>query len=148
MAEEVKIKVTRTGRVKAPVLDGGKLTAIGNLMVTEQKQRWSKAVSADGSAAPPLSKKYIFIKAKIRRINRPVRDMNLTGTVLQNFMLRKAINSIVRAEPTSRLAREKARGAERYAQMIGFAPSDEKAVYAAAQKEYGELVKALWTSSK
>ena len=148
MAEPIKITIKGKGRFKQPKLDAGQLQHIGEDMVTTQKARWASAVNALGGKAKPLSKKYTFIKAKVRRTNRPVRDMRLTGTVLSNFRLRKAINGVIRAEPTSRIARDKARGADRYEQMIGFSGTDIKNVYDEVQKAYGELAKTLWYQAK
>jgi hypothetical protein len=144
MADAVSIKVKKTGRFKAPVLDHGQLTQVGTTMVEEQKRRWSQSVNADGGRAAPLSKPYLFRKAKIRKTNRPVRDLHLTGLLLSNFTLRKAINGVVRAEPTSRKGREHATSANRKDQMIGFSGQDVQAIYTETQKQYGALAKKLW----
>ena len=144
MAGAVGIKVKKTGRLKKPTLDHGALTAIGQEMVAEQKKRWSQGINADGMKAKPLSKPYLYKKAKIRRTNRPIRDLNLTGLLLQNFTLRKAINGVIRAEATSRAARKHAVSAQQGDQMIGFSGSDVKEVYEGVAKRYGVLAQKLW----
>ena len=140
----LKVKVPRTGRVKAPRLDQGPLTFIGQAMVTAQKQRWARGVTADDYPAKPLSKKYLFIKRKIRKVSRPIRDMHLTGATVANFQLRKAINGVIRAENTTRETRKRAQRAQGYAQMIGLASTDAIAVFRASQEKYAEAVKHAW----
>src|SRR5262245_42865524 len=98
MAGPVSVKVKKTGRVKKPTLDHGQLTTIGQAMVDKQKQRWAQGINAEGMRAKPLAKPYLYRKAKIRRTNRPIRDLHLTGLLLSNFTLRKAINGVIRAE--------------------------------------------------
>jgi len=142
--DEVKITVKKRGFFRAPKLDNGTLTQIGIEMVAAQKARWARAENADGTKAKPLSKKYIFQKAKIRRTNRPVRDLHLSGTLLENFSLRKAINGLVRANPTSRKAIEHARLGQEKEAMIGFAPSDIRVVGEAAEKAFADLTQRLW----
>lgn len=144
MAGPVSVKVKKTGRLKKPTLDHGPLTAIGTDMVAKQKQRWAQGINADGMRAKPLSKPYLYKKAKIRRTNRPIRDLNLTGLLLSNFTLRKAINGVIRAEATSRAARKHAVSAQQGDQMIGFSGSDVKEVYEGAEKQYGILARKMW----
>jgi hypothetical protein len=140
----VKVNVPRTGHVKKPNLDNGKLTRIGNRMVKEQKARWEKHINANGQQAKPLNKKYVFIKKKVRNVGRPYRDNNLTGVMLKNFILRKAINGVIRAENTSREARQHARQAQLHEEMIGLSGSDQAALYRDVQTAYGALAKNAW----
>lgn len=144
MADAVKIEVKKTGRIRAPVLDHGALTRIGTEMLAAQKQRIGRGLNTSDSQAKPLSKPYLFKKAKIRRTNRPIRDLKLTGLLMENFTLRKAANGIVRAEPTSREARKHALAAVEKDAMIGFAGSDLKTVYEGAEEQYGQLAKKMW----
>ena len=150
MAEgPVQIRVKQTGRVRKPNLDNGDMTAIGQEMVAAQKARWAAGVNADGAKARPLSRRYTYIKAKVRRTNRPIRDMHLSGILLNNFTLRKAINNVIRAEPTSRVARDQhAKPANKIEQMIGFSGSDIKASYDEIAKRYGDLARRMWIPVK
>src|SRR5262245_7224379 len=112
MANKVKIKVKRTGRVRTPQLTDPQMKAIGEEMVAAQKERWRDAINANGVPAKKLSIKYFFIKRKLHGGGTPVRDMNLTGKLIKNFQLRKATTNQIRAENTTRKEREKAMGAQ------------------------------------
>jgi len=141
----LKIRVKQTGRVKAPKLDNGPLTKIGLEMVANQKARWAKAVNALGNQAKPLSKRYFFIKRKhFGGKGRPARDMKMTGILLENFQLRKAIDNVIRAENTTRLARQHANQAVSFEDMIGFSGPEQMAAFRAFETEYGQWVKRAW----
>ena len=140
----VKVKVKQTGRVKAPRLDNGQLTKIGNLMVKTQKERWAKGLNASGNNAKPLSKKYTFIKKKFRGVNRPLRDNQMTGVLVANFTLRKALDNVIRAENTSREARAHANRALGFDEMIGFSGPDQVDLFRSVQAEYGAWAKKAW----
>jgi len=139
----VKIKVPRTGRVRAPDLSDPQLKSIGEAMLAAQKDRWSKATNAEGNSAKKLSFRYFKEKQKLRG-GRPVRDMIMTGDLAKNFTLRKAANGTIRAENTSKVNRDKAKRCQQYEQMIGFAGSDSKVVFEESLKEYGTYVKRAW----
>ena len=141
----VKVKVKQTGHIKAPKLDGGRLTRIGNQIVAEQKARWAKHKNAYGNEAKPLSKKYTFIKKKALGLGRPYRDMRgIEGLVIPNFLLRKAIHNEIRAENTSRKARQHARQAQAYDEMIGFSGPEQVSLYRNVNNEYAGLLKTAW----
>jgi hypothetical protein len=114
-------------------------------MVAAQKDRWSKAINAEGNAAKPLSKKYFFMKRKaMGGRGRPVRDMKMTGVTVENFQLRKAINGIIRAENTTREARKHATKSQKIEEMIGFAGTDQIGVFKDAQAQYGKWPQKAW----
>lgn len=137
-------KVKKSGRIKPPNLDHGKLTEIGLQMVAAQKKRWELGLNASGNRAKPLTKRYAFLKRGIRRIQNPVRDMYLTGLTRDNFGLRKAIDNQIRAENTSRETRKRAQRSQNYEQMIGFSGQDQVAVFKASLTAYGEYLKKAW----
>jgi hypothetical protein len=143
MAITVKVKVKQTGRVRVPKLGNPQLKAIGDDMVKEQLDRWSKAKNADGQPAKKLSVKYAIIKQQYKK-RRPVRDMDFTGLTIKNFQLRRAQENQIRAENTTRNERKKAQGANSIDQMIGFAISDAKVVFDATVKQYGDYAKTAW----
>jgi hypothetical protein len=64
--------------------------------------------------------------------------------MLKNFILRKAINGVIRAENTSREARQHARQAQLHEEMIGLSGSDQAALYRDVQTAYGALAKNAW----
>jgi hypothetical protein len=138
------VKVKRTGRVKPPNLDMGEYTDLGKLMVRNQKERWAKAINAEGNAAKPLSVKYIFEKRAYTGNTRPKRDMKMTGETIANFQLRKARDGVIRAENTNRLARQKAMRAQGYDQMIGFSGDEQTAIFKKADTIFGEKMKRAW----
>lgn len=138
------IKVKRTGRIQAPNLDMRAYTDIGNLMVKNQKERWSKAINAEGNAAKPLSVKYIFEKRAYTGNTKPKRDMKMTGDTIANFQLRKARDGVIRAENTSRLAKQKAQRAQNYEQMIGFSGEEQVAIFKKGEEIFGDKMKRAW----
>ena len=143
MANSVNINVQKSGRVRGPNLSDPQLKAIGDAMVAAQKDRWSKAVDASGQAAKKLSVKYAIVKQATLH-KRPARDMVMTGATKANFTLRRAAGGRIRAENTTRLERAKALRANSYDQMIGFALTDAKVVFAAAEAEYGKYMNTAW----
>ena len=68
----------------------------------------------------------------------------MTGQTIKNFTLRKAANGVIRAENTTRLERAKALRANSYDQMIGFALTDAKVIFTAAEAQYGQYVNTAW----
>jgi hypothetical protein len=142
MADGLRVKVTKTGRVRGPNLSDPQLKIIGEQMLAAQKQRWAQGLDADGLQAKPLSKQYAVIKQKAK--GNVLRNMSFTGKTVENFSLRKAADGKIRAENTTRLERAKAQRSQSYDQMIGFAVSDIKVVMNESQKQYQEYVKTAW----
>jgi hypothetical protein len=139
----LKMKVTKTGKVRGPNLSDPQLRIIGDRMVAEQTARWARAYNASGNPAKNLSVKYAIIKQKVLK-KRAVRDMVMTGATLKNFTLRKAAEGRIRAENTTRLQRKSALRANSYDQMIGFALTDFKAVTDETQGQYGQWAEKAW----
>lgn len=140
----VKVKVKKSGRVKGPNLEDPQLTEIGNEMVRVQKLRWNDGIDAEGNQAKKLSFKYFKEKQKFTGQPSPIRDMSMTGDTVKNFTLRRAAQGQIRAENTSRLARSKALRSQDYEEMIGFAGSDQIAIFKATQLQYGIYVQKAW----
>ena len=156
----VKVSVKRTVRLKAPKLDGGALTRIGTVMVASIKARIARGQDADGKKALPLSKSYAIFKSgylkKNRGIgtNRPIRDLSLTGVSMQNYTLRRAMDNVIRADATTRMARLKLTEGQRQqrkakgvistlgiSQMFGWEGKNVAEVLAETRKEYGKYAK-------
>lgn len=140
----VKIQVKKTGRVKGPNLEDPQLKAIGEEMVKVQKQRWDDGLNASGNQAKRLSFKYFKEKQKYTGQANPIRDMTMTGETVKNFSLRRASQGSIRAENTSRLTRQKATRAQKAEEMIGFAGSDQIAIFKASQLQYGIYLQKAW----
>ena len=134
----MKVKY-KGGRIRTPKLTDPALIRIGNATVAEQKARWAKGMSANGVPAKKLSVRYAIIKQQ-KLHKRPIRDNQMTGALIANFSLRKATNDVIRAENTTRMARQHANQSQQYEEMIGFALTDARVVIAASQKEYGAYV--------
>jgi hypothetical protein len=144
MAASVSIKVPKTGRIRPPKLDNGKLTRIGKRMVESQKYRWSQGVNADGLKAKKLSVKYFFQKRKYKGGGNPIRDNNMTGAMRDNFAVRRASEGVIRAENSSRLGRAHAQGSQKFEEMIGFSPKEQLDVMRLTVSEYGDYVQKAW----
>ncbi len=140
----VKVKVKKSGRVKGPNLADPQLKVIGEEMVTVQKARWDDAINASGNQAKKLSFKYFKEKQKFTQQASPIRDMKMTGETIKNFTLRRAADGQIRAENTSRVCRGKAQRAQQAEEMIGFAGTDQIAIFKATQLQYGIYVKKAW----
>lgn len=143
MSDGLKVRVTKTGRVRGPNLSDPQLKAVGDAMVAAQLERWSKAINADGNPAKKLSVRYAIIKQKSLG-KKPVRDMSMTGMTVANFKLRKAAQGVIRAENSTRMARAHATRASLYEQMIGFAGTDQVAIFRASQEQYGKWLQKAW----
>jgi hypothetical protein len=140
----VKVQVKKTGRLKGPNLSDPQLKAIGEEMVKVQKQRWDDGLNAQGNTAKKLSFKYFKEKQKFTGQASPIRDMHMTGETVKNFSLRRAAQGSIRAENTSRLARQKATRAQTAEEMIGFAATDQIAIFKASQLQYGIYLQKAW----
>lgn len=140
----VKVKVTKSGRVRGPNLSDPQLKEIGEEMVRSQKARWDDAINANGNQAKKLSFKYFKEKQKFTGQASPIRDMTMTGETVKNFTLRRAADGQIRAENTSRVCRGKATRAQTAEEMIGFAGTDQIAIFKASQLQYGIYVKKAW----
>ena len=143
MPDGMKTTMKKDGRMRGPNLSDPQLKAIGDQMVAEQKARWAKAYDANGQPAKKLSVRYAIIKQAVLH-KRPARDMKMTGATIANFQLRKAADGRIRAENTKKLERQKASRANSYDQMIGFALTDAKVVFAESQVQYGQYVNTAW----
>lgn len=141
----VNLSVVKSGYIAKPTLDNSKLTRIGAGMVREQLARWAKHKNAYGNTAKPLSKRYTFIKKRVLGIARPYRDMRgLEGLVIPNFTLRKAANGQIRAENTTRKARQHARQAQGYDEMIGLSGPEQVSILRHVNSEYKALSVRAW----
>lgn len=144
LRQGLTIKVKKTGRMKGPDLSDPALKAIGDQMLTAQFKRWDDAINANGTAAKKLSFKYFKEKQKYTGQASPIRDMHMTGELIKNFSLRRASGGQIRAENTSRVCRGKAQRAQKAEEMIGFATSDQLAVFNATQLQYGIHLQTAW----
>lgn len=137
-----KINVDKSGQINQPDLTPEQLKYIGDEMVRAQKARWAKGINAFDQTALPLHR--VTAKGKVTYGRKPIRDMQMTGLTVENFTLRKWTMQEIRAENTSREGRRHARQAQWFDKMIGLAPSDKDAIFAAAYRAYGVYLKRAW----
>jgi hypothetical protein len=137
-----QIKVDKSGYIAPPLLTDVQLKDIGNVMVQAQKERWSHGINAQDQKARPLAK--VTAKGKATFGKNPIRDMDMTGVVRQNFTLRKWTMSNIRAENTSRAGRMHARKAQIFERMIGISPRDRDIIFAHAYRAYGFYLQSAW----
>lgn len=142
--QPVVIRVKKTGRMKGPDLSDPALRAIGDEMIKAQFARWDDGLNANGNQAKKLSFKYFKQKQKYTGQANPIRDMKMTGELIKNFSLRRAGQGQIRAENTSRSTRGKAQRAQKVEEMIGFAGTDQLAVFKASQDQYGKHLQKAW----
>ena len=144
LKQPLTIRVKKTGRLKGPNLSDPQLKAIGDEMVKAQKERWDDGLNANGNQAKKLSFKYFKEKQKFTGQANPIRDMHMTGETVKNFGLRRASNGQIRAENSTRITRAKASRAQKAEEMIGFAGTDQIAVFRATQLQYGIHLQKAW----
>jgi hypothetical protein len=130
--------------MKGPDLSDPALKAIGDDMLKAQFRRWDDGLNASGNQAKKLSFKYFKEKQKYTGQVSPIRDMHMTGETIKNFALRRASRGQIRAENSTRVTRAKATRAQKAEEMIGFAGSDQLAVFRSTQLQYGIHLQKAW----
>ena len=140
------LRVTESGQLAPPTLTSAQLISIGQVMVQAQKDRWAAGINAEGQPARPLHP--VTAKGKRTYGKKPIRDMDMTGLVRNNFSLRRAENNSIRAENTTREARRHARQAQSFESMIGLAPQDEAIIFAHAYRAYGLYLQRAWRPTR
>jgi len=143
MAAGIRFNMTtKLGKLLPPTLTSAQLTEIGKAMVVAQKERWSRGINADDRPARALAP--VTAKGKQRYGAAPIRNMVMTGLTRDNFTLRKATATEIRAENTSRAGRMHASKAQVFEQMIGLAPSDQDVIFRQAYRAYSLYLQRAW----
>jgi hypothetical protein len=114
---------------------------IGNVGVAAVKNRLTAAQGPNDSAAKPLTKRYAIWKTKLRRGNR--RNLNLTGGMLDNFMVRTVSERRAVASNTTRKDRIKAWANQKIEPWMVFSPKNRVAVVEATRRVFQESLKRL-----
>ncbi len=112
-----------------------------NLRILEKgiaaiKARLAKGIGQDDSATKPLTKRYARRKSKVTK-RRAIRDLNLTGQLLDSIKPRYADDHQAIADAGTRLGRMKARI---YAELLQFSPADQKEMLDLAETFFTEGV--------
>lgn len=159
---KLTVKVKKSVRLRPPKLDGGALTKIGMVMLTQIKERIASGIDADGRKALPLSKYYSIFKAGFLKknkgtgTNRPIRDLSLTGASMQNYTLRRALDNVIRSDATTRAARQKltegqsqvrkSKGVAQTlgaSQMFGWDGKSTTEVMKETEAQYGKFIRSV-----
>jgi hypothetical protein len=104
------------------------------------KARAKAGIGSDDTAMPPLTRGYAAVKS--RKGGAPLRDLHLTGAMLDNLTVRAVNEENVRIAFTESLARTKALANEQRYPWLGWAPSDVRVILAEAQKMLKDSVSA------
>jgi hypothetical protein len=100
------------------------------------KARLSKGSDENDGPTKPLKKRYARYKSK-RTGGRAVRDLNLTGQLLESIKVRYADDRQAIADAGTRIGRIKARI---YADLLQFSPADQKQMLELAEEYFVEGV--------
>jgi hypothetical protein len=114
---------------------------IGNVGVAAVKNRLQAAQGPNDSPAKPLTKRYAIWKTKLRRGN--TRNLNLTGGMLDNFMVRTVSERRAVASNTTRKDRIKAWANQKIEPWMVFSPKNRAAVVEAARRVFHESLRRL-----
>jgi len=116
---------------------------LGTVGVAAVKNRLAAGRGPHDGPAKPLTKRYARYKSKRLR-KRAVRDLRLTGQMLDNLKVRTVSEKRAYAGLTSRKARIKGRANTRIEPWLVFSPRNRLAVARAAERMFRENIKRLW----
>lgn len=137
--------------------------ALGNFGVEVIKERVSRAIGSDDAPMPALKsrkakrwsksqKRYVEYgrESKFSYANRkkdaglqPIRDLRVSGDMLDDFSVRSVSASEVRMDITTAESRMKARVNEIRAPWFGWSPSDMVKLIARARQMFGDMVQDI-----
>ena len=99
------------------------------------KARLARGISENDSPTKPLTKQYARYKSYVRR-KKAVRDLDLTGRLLDEIKPRYADDRQAIADASTRLGRLKAR---KYADLLRFSDRDQATMLDTARDLFGEV---------
>jgi len=102
------------------------------------RKRVSRGIGSDGTPMPPLTKNY----AKYKRRS-DIRDLRLTGKMLENLSVRWASANQAKTALTSRKARIKGLANEQRSPWCSYSPGDQAAIMKAAREDFKDDVSAV-----
>lgn len=160
---EISARITKDGQpVRRFRLSSGRMLSVmgtrfgfrerqmyrmGNLGISTILERVSKAIGSDDSRMKPLSmrrsrkgEQYGYRVRKRKAVGgRGIRDLRLTGAMLDNLSVRSVSETEVRIDFTSRDARMKARTNEARDAWWGWSPKDLVRLTVAAKQMFREM---------
>ncbi len=130
---------------------GGKLRIFGDLSmpmlilgehgVNVVKQRVEKGIGSDDRPMSALKPSYQRFKQR-RSGREPIRNLTLSGRMLDNFTVRSVSDREVRMDITGSKERIKARANERRAAWFGWSPRDLASIITVARRAFHESVES------
>jgi len=139
ISTSIKISGTQP-RVRAASFSTFQMQRLADVGLRAVKSRAKAGIGSDDTAMPPLTRGYAAVKS--RKGGAPLRDLHLTGDMLNNLTVRAVNEQNARIAFTESLARTKALANEQLYPWLGWAPSDVRAVLAEAQKLLKDSVSA------
>jgi hypothetical protein len=125
----VKVDFTRLRfDVGALVPDKAQMRQVGEVALASIKSRVARGVGADDQQMPALTRSYGRFKK--RRAGSSIRDLRLTGKMLDNLTVRSADKGEVTIALTSAAERVKGFRNQRISPWLGISPSDARAIMA------------------
>lgn len=145
----VRIKFQgRKVRIKGFGIRPLQMLRLGGIGLAAVKARVARGLNIDDQAMPPLKKRYAIQKNKQIGGGRQVRDLRLTGSMLNNLTVRSATENQVRIALTRQADRQKALRNQQISPWLGWSPADIQAVEAAARRIFQTEVAAYFREIK
>jgi hypothetical protein len=138
----VRIKTRGRIRLTGTTFRQFHMLQVGKAALESFKKRVTAGRTPQDLPAKPLTKRYAIRKSKMLRA-KAVRDLRLTGAMLDNLTVRSASDNRVTAALTSRKARIKALANERIQHWMAFSPSDRRNVMQVAQHLFRSIVRYM-----
>lgn len=150
----IALSFKSSGSVRLPRvrLNRADMRELGDVGVDSVKERVSLGVGSNDAGMPPLGglsvsgdsrqvRRYVAYKRRVT--GRSIRDMRLTGQMLDNLQAREAGDNAVSISFSDPKAREKALVNEQRTPWLAFSPGDQEKVFAAAARIFRDAVGRL-----
>ena len=133
----VRIKFQgRKVRIKGFGIRPLQMLRLGGIGLASVKERVARGLNIDDQAMPPLKRSYAVRKNREIGGGRQIRDLRLTGSMLNNLTVRSATENSVRIALTRQADRQKALRNQQISPWLGWSPSDIQAVEEAARRVF------------
>lgn len=136
----------RKVRIKGFGIRPLKMLQLGAAALAIVKARVARGQDINDTPMPGLSESYG--KRKRRRFSRDLRDLRLTGAMLDNLTVRSATENQVRIAFTKALERQKALSNQQRTPWLGWSPNDTREIEDAAQRIFKTEVEAYFRELK
>jgi hypothetical protein len=144
---QVRTDIPRQPRIKSPRFLDMQMARIAVVGLASVKSRVKQGIGAFDQAMPPLKPGYARQKTKRGGLN--VRNLTLTGAMLDNLTLRSATTDRATIALTKNLERTKALANQRRSPWLGWSPRDQVAIAGESAKIFNaEIIPAVRNSIK